>query len=89
MDKPTPSTIALEIIREVETAEANYPPLNYPHEAYAVILEEVDEYWEEVRKKQSARVMVDMRTELIHIAAMAFRAIRDTIDIPAGTRIHV
>lgn len=45
------------------------------HEAYAVILEELDEFWEEVRQKRGNKV--GMQNELIQVAAMAFRALSD------------
>jgi len=47
------------------------------HEAYAVILEEVDELWGEVRKKQADRDPRVVRGELVQIAAMCWRAARD------------
>lgn len=43
------------------------------HEGYAVILEEIDELWEEVKKKQKHYDLVAMKKEAIQIAAMAFR----------------
>lgn len=55
----------------------NPKPLNSSHEAYAVILEEVDEFWEEVKKKKSMRDPVKMRGELVQIAAMCQRAAED------------
>ena len=58
--------------------------MNSPHEAYAVLLEEVEEYWDEVRKynphKPGRDTRPRQREELIQIAAMAIRAIYDTID---------
>jgi hemerythrin-like domain-containing protein len=44
------------------------------HEAYAVFLEELEEYWEEVRKKREQRDRAKMLRELIQIAAMATKA---------------
>jgi len=59
-------------------------PMNSPHEAYAVILEEVDEFWEDVKinpKKldghEQAKRKAHMQMELLQIAAMCIRA---TID---------
>lgn len=43
------------------------------HEAYAVILEEVDEFWDNVRKD----AVEDMLAELVQVAAMAQRAAED------------
>jgi hypothetical protein len=48
-----------------------------PHEAYAVILEELDEFWDEVRKKEHCPEK--MLRELIQIAAMAQRAAEDLL----------
>jgi hypothetical protein len=51
--------------------------LNSHHEAYSVILEELDEYWEEVRKRRTLRDPNAMYLELVQIAAMAARAAVD------------
>lgn len=67
----------LDIVKELDRAMRLHGPMNSAHEAYAVILEEVDELWEEVRKKRDARSRLKMRSELIQIAAMACRAIYD------------
>jgi NTP pyrophosphatase (non-canonical NTP hydrolase) len=55
-------------------------PFNSAHEGYAVLLEEVDELWEEVRKKKSVRSKKRMEEECIQIAAMAIRFIADVCD---------
>lgn len=44
------------------------------HEAYGVLLEEVEEFWEEVRKKRADRSRERMRAELIQVAAVAVKA---------------
>lgn len=82
---PTPSSatrlslLLLEIGSEVQTAEAKHKPLNSPHEAYAVILEELQEFWLEVMRKDEDRRPEAMRLELVQAAAMCIRAIRDVI----------
>lgn len=48
-------------------------PVASMHEAYSVLLEEVDEFWDEVRKKPAARVRADVLKELIQIAAYTSR----------------
>lgn len=64
----------LNMVRsEVLRAMVNYPPMNSPHEGYAVILEEVEELWDEVRKKPSEQNHEAMRHEVQQIAAMAVR----------------
>jgi nickel-dependent lactate racemase len=63
---------------ELERAQSLHAPMNSSHEAYAVILEELDEYWEEVRKRRSERRPASMWVELVQIAAMAARAAIET-----------
>lgn len=66
-----------DIKSEVHRAIAKYPPMNSAHEAWAVLFEEVDELWEEVRAKQGERSLEAMRTECIQVAAMAVRFAMD------------
>lgn len=63
--------------REIEAARAKHKPINSAHEGYSVILEELDEFWEEVRKKRSLRDKKKMVDELVQIAAMAQRTAED------------
>lgn len=67
--------IVLDVKNEVEHAESLHGPMHSYHEAYAVILEELDEFWEEVRKKEQYRNENAMRQELIQVAAMCVRTI--------------
>jgi len=66
------------VARELDYARLKHAPLNSHHEAYAVILEELDEYWDEVKKRRSQRDPALMRFELIQVAAMACRAATDS-----------
>lgn len=74
------TNVVLDIAAEVERAEGMHAVLNSHHEAYAVILEELDEYKRVVWLKSSQRDVAEMRTELVQTAAMCVRAIRDLID---------
>lgn len=66
--------LLLEDVRqELATAIERHGPMASCHEGYAVILEELDELWEEVRKKSSQRDQAAMRLECIQIAAMALK----------------
>lgn len=65
---------------EVRRAEKLHPPINSLHEGYAVIAEELDEFWEQVRRKASDRDPVAVRTELIQTAAMCVRTILNVCD---------
>jgi hypothetical protein len=71
------SKISLEIDREIKRAVAKHGPLRSAHEAFGVLLEEVDEFWEEVRKRTRQRNKRNTRKELIQIAAIAIRTIQD------------
>lgn len=74
----TSPSIVAEVLLELSRArEKHHRKLNSAHEAYAVILEELDEFKDEVWKKGSQRNRWNMRQELIQVAAMAIRAIED------------
>jgi len=65
-----------EIEEEVFRAKKMFPK-NFvnPHEAYAVILEEVDELWAEIKKNQSQYNIHAQRKEAVQAAAMLVRFI--------------
>lgn len=78
------STISLDamaiaaVAEELNRARSLHPvAMNSAHEAYAVIAEELDEFWEEVRARRSDRNRLNMREELLQTAAMCVRAITD------------
>jgi NTP pyrophosphatase (non-canonical NTP hydrolase) len=50
------------------------------HHGYAVIAEEVDELWDEVKKKSRDRDHQAMRAELVQIAAMATRMAIEVVE---------
>lgn len=72
------SAIILDVAREVERAEAKWPPMHSPHEGHSVIREECEELWDHVRADTGKTA--EARKEAIHVAAMAVRYIRDLID---------
>lgn len=69
--------IAREVAAEVWRASCKHKPMNSAHEAYGVIKEELDEFWDEVKLKSEERSSENLRTELIQTAAMCIRAIND------------
>ncbi len=71
--------IALEMELECEEASRKFAPFNSPHEGYAVILEELDELWDEIKQKSQPRER--MREEAIQIGAMAIRFVQDICDV--------
>lgn len=69
-----------EVCTELNSAVKKHPPINSAHEGYAVILEELDELFDEVKKQTKNRNIDNMRKEVIQIAAMAMRFIIDVCD---------
>lgn len=59
----------IHAVAELASARFVHRPMRGPHEGYCVLLEEVDELWDEVKKKNSDKAK--MRKEAIQIAAMA------------------
>lgn len=72
--------ILQEITDEFLKASKNYGAFTNAHEGYAVLLEEVDELWDEVKKRPDIRNDDKLRHEATQIAAMAIRFIYDTIE---------
>lgn len=59
---------------EALRAEELHGPAVSLHEAYAIMLEEMDEFWDHVKMKQADRNPAEIRAELVQIAAMASKA---------------
>jgi hypothetical protein len=59
---------------ELEDACRDFAPFNSPHEGYAVILEELEEMWADIKVDK----LQDARIECLQVAAMAFRFLLDT-----------
>lgn len=65
---------ANDALEEVKKAKAMYPHNFFnQHEAIAVLWEEVDELWDEVKKNQRNYDLKAQRKEAIQVAAMAIR----------------
>lgn len=79
MTEPTAYQIkliqALENVRAEVLIAKKVTPGNFhnQHEAYAVILEEVDELWDEIKKNQRHYDMKAQRKEATQAAAMLIR----------------
>lgn len=67
---------------EHEFLRANdlYANLHSNHEAYAVIKEEVDELWDEIKKSKDVRGNNKIRKELIQVGAMVIRFLDNLCD---------
>ncbi len=71
--------ICSELMVELDRARSKHPiPFNSSHEGYAIILEELEEAWEEIKKQERSNAKV--RKELIQVGAMVIRFIQDVIE---------
>ena len=59
---------------ELKLAVEKFPPFHSAHEGYAIIREEVDELWEDVKANKGYDVAFN---EAIQVAAMAVRYLYD------------
>lgn len=70
------SNVALELLR----AKKKFPDkFVNQHEGYAVILEEIDELWQEIKKKQKDYDLDAQRKEATQAAAMLVRFILELL----------
>ncbi len=74
------SAASLDALDEAISAASKHAPMSSAHEAYAVLLEEVDELWDHVKVNQKRRDVMAMRQEAVQVAAMALRFIVDICD---------
>ena len=79
-DLISPSTARLDaalraVGNEVLLAQHRFAPFASPHEAWAVIREEVDELWERVKANDGRGT--EARDEATQVAAMAVRYLLD------------
>lgn len=68
-----------QVVKEYTSATSKHGVFVSAHEGFAILLEEVDELWKEVKKnpsKHPARKL-DMRDEAVQVAAMALRFLVD------------
>lgn len=75
--------VLLDVMHELCEARQHFPAMRSAHEGFAILKEEVDELWEEVRNKSLSRTstnLVAMRREAIQVAAMAIRLVVDICD---------
>ena len=70
--------VSTEVQLEVLDAMSKHSSLNGPHEGYAVILEELNELWDEVKSRKQDKIK--MRAEAIQVAATAISFVIDVCD---------
>ena len=71
--------VSVLLSEEITKAVESHRPFNTAHEGYAVILEELDELWDEVKKERSRRDPQMMLNEAVQVAAMAVRFAIDVV----------
>ncbi|SEA23467.1 hypothetical protein [Pedobacter hartonius] len=72
--------LILEVESELQRAKERFPEkLNSLHEGYAIISEEFDEFWDEIKKKEKDRDFFKLKTEGIHVIAMMIRTLQDLV----------
>lgn len=73
--------IGLCVVDELKRATRLHGPMASPHEAYGVIKEEFEEFWDEVKRCKHWRTDRDARDkmaqEAVQLAAMAMRFVLD------------
>lgn len=65
------------IVDELYKANKSYPAFHSTHEGYAVIKEEVDELWDEIKTSKSVNANELMANEAVQVAAMAIKFIEN------------
>lgn len=69
-------TILVNVIDELYRANKKFPLFGSAHEGYAIIKEEVDELWDEIKNKDGTKA--HMRLEAKQVAATALKFIIST-----------
>ena len=69
------SDVSIKVRMELHRAMKLHGPMMSGHEGYAVILEELEELWDEIKLKKPDKEL--MREEAIQLAAMAMRFVID------------
>lgn len=90
---PSPKQIAAlnQVLDELKRACESFPPFASAHEGFAILKEEVDELWDEVKKNPKTRDPQKLLVEAKQVATMAMRFMLDVcgdqINLPSGGRM--
>lgn len=79
------SDVCADVLAELHRAERHGASFASLHEAYAVILEELDEVWDITKQKRKNRSESELLKELVQVAAMAIKAIESMGNFVGGT----
>jgi hypothetical protein len=61
------------VLDELEEALDKFPLFNSSHEGYAVLKEEVDELWDEIKNNKYPQSSVNQKKEAVQVGAMAIK----------------
>ena len=67
--------------KELKRARTLHEPWHSAHEGWAILYEEVDELWDEVRRKAGGNRDDRMLHEIVQIGAMAQRFAEDVLGV--------
>ncbi len=65
------------VLQELMRARAKHAPMHSAHEGYAVISEELDELWDEIKNRNPSRIR--LLEEGIQVSAMGMRFLIDVV----------
>lgn len=72
-------SILSAVKEEYQSAASRYPRMRSAHEGFAILREEVDELWDEIKHNDATRSHTHMKREAVQVAAMAVRFLHDVI----------
>lgn len=73
-----------DVKAELADVREQWPPMASLHEGYAILKEEVDEFWDEVKRKEADQDPLALYEELIQVAAMAVKTASDCLNVEYG-----
>lgn len=74
VNNSAPNDICAELLEEVVKARIKHPkPFNSAHEGYAILKEEIEELWEDIKRDDH----IHARKELVQVGAMVIRFLLD------------
>jgi hypothetical protein len=78
--------ILAEMMKEYESAKAEYSPFTSHHEGWAVIKEQLDEVWDEIKKKRGTKSQEKIMKEVLHVGAMSLRFLMELTPLKLETK---
>ena len=70
--------VVIQLVKnELEKTDIDKPKFNSAHEGYAVLKEEVDELWDEIKISKTFDANLIMVKEAVQVAAMAIKFIEN------------